>query len=174
MATTTQQTNPPETSGEHANITLAEALKRAIAFMNAGKSKEAEMMLQAILKSKPDQFDALHLLGVQKAVQGSYQEGINFLVQALKVNSNSAAAFTNLGNALQGAKRHEEALASYDKAIGIDPDYAEAHSNRGVVLHHLGRNADALASYERALALKPDYGQAIQNRNNLLKDLKRH
>jgi len=154
-------------------LTLGDALKRAVAFMNANKRTEAEQMLRAIQRAKPDQFDALHLLGVLKASQGEYQEGINFLVQALKINPKSAEAFLNLGNALQGAKRNEEALASYDKALAIKSDYVEALSNRGVVLRQFGRDADAIESYDRALAIKPDYAPALKNRDHILSKMKK-
>ena len=74
----------------------------------------------------------------------------------------------NRGNALNDLKRHEEALASYDKAIALKPDYAEAYNNRGTALNDLKRHEEALASYDKAIALKPDYAEAYNNRGNAL------
>ena len=66
-------------------------------------------------------------------------------------------------------KRHEEALASYDKAIALKPDYAEAYNNRGNALKDLKRHEEALASYDKAIALKPDYAEAYNNRGAALR-----
>ena len=63
-------------------------------------------------------------------------------------------------------KRHDEALASYDKAIALKPDYAEAYNNRGNALSELKRHEEALASYDKAIALKPDYAEAYNNRGD--------
>ena len=40
---------------------------------------------------------------------------------------------------MQGLKRSDDALASYDKAIALKPDYAEAYNNRGNALQELKR-----------------------------------
>jgi tetratricopeptide (TPR) repeat protein len=138
-----------------------------------GRSASSHKQRCAILTTNPDHFDALHLMGVQKAMQGAHQDGINFLVKALVVNPKSAEAFLNLGNALHGVRRNEEALASYDKALSINPHYPEALSNRAVVLRHPGREADAIESFERAFAIRPDYAPALQYRNRHLSELKR-
>ena len=46
--------------------------------------------------------------------------------QAICVRPDYAQAFYNRGVALQGLRRFDEALASYDKALALKPDYAEA------------------------------------------------
>jgi tetratricopeptide (TPR) repeat protein len=71
-------------------------------------------------------------------------------------------------------KRHEEALASYDKVLAIKPDYVEALHDRGVVLQGLKRHEEALASYDKALAIRPDYVEALHDRGVVLRELKRH
>jgi Tfp pilus assembly protein PilF len=81
----------------------------------------------------------------------------------LKVNSKNAHAHCSRGLALQGLKRLDEALASYDKALALKPDFAEVFNNRGQFLHELKRFEEALASYDKALALKPDYAEPHWN-----------
>ena len=50
---------------------------------------------------------------------------------------NSAEAHNNRAAILQLMKRHEEALAGYDRAIAVKPDYAAAHFNRGLTLKRM-------------------------------------
>jgi tetratricopeptide (TPR) repeat protein len=84
-----------------------------------------------------------------------------------------AEAHYNRGTMLQGLKRLDEALASYDRALALKPDHAGALYSRGTVLRGLKRSGEALASYDRVLALKPDFAEAFNNRGNALRDLKR-
>ena len=81
-------------------------------------------------------------------------------------------AWSDLGEALLGLGRPEEALAAWDRAIALRPS-PDLHANRGVALRQLGRLDEALAAQDRALALKPADAEAWSNRGNVLKDLGR-
>ncbi len=83
-------------------------------------------------------------------------------------------ALTNRGNALNGLKRYDDALASYDRAIAFQPAHAGAHYNRGTTLHEMKRYDEAIAAYDRAIALQPHYPEAFSNRGATLWELKRH
>ena len=91
----------------------------------------------------------------------------------MKLDPQSALSHFNLGNALFELKRHEEALASYDRAIAIRPDFAQAHHGRATVLgtFELKRYEEALASYDRALAIRPDFAEAYHGRGTVLRTL---
>ncbi len=49
--------------------------------------------------------------------------------KALQIEPDHAEAHNNLGAALLGQGRLEEAIASFSKALQIKPDFVEAHSN---------------------------------------------
>ena len=70
-------------------------------------------------------------------------------------------------------KRHEDALASFDRALRIRPDYAAAHGGRGNVLLTLGRSEEALASCDAALRFAPGDVASLNNRGNALAVLRR-
>ena len=55
---------PVSTPPTAATITLADALRQAIAAHRAGHLDDAERIYRRILAAAPGQFDALHLLGV--------------------------------------------------------------------------------------------------------------
>ena len=126
-----------------------------------------------MLRAKPDDFDALHLLGIVRSQQGRYIEAMILFVAALKHNANSAEALLNYGNVLKSLGRFEEALVALDKALVIKPDYAQAFNDRGKTLLKLNRLAEALASAEKALAIRSDYAEALNNRGNILQYLNR-
>ena len=105
---------------------------------------------------------------------GRFVQGEELIGKALRLRHDDAGAHSNLGAALRALRRHEEALASYDRAIALRPDLATAYSNRGLVLLDLQRHVEALASFDRAIALKPDHAEAYYNRGNVLAGLRRH
>ncbi len=71
-------------------------------------------------------------------------------------------------------KRHDEALAAYDKALALKPDLAEAWLGRGNIFSELKRHDDALAAYDKALALKPDLAEAWLGRGHVFRNFKRN
>src|SRR5215475_7722206 len=152
---------------------LQAKLNQGMALHRQGKLADAERCYGEVLHRQPNHFGAMHLLGVIFGQTGRTKRAVELIKRAVWLNPKIAEAHNNLGNALRGLKRYEEALASYDKAIVLKQDYANAHNNRGNALRDLKRPEEALASYDRAIALKPDYPEAHSNRGAALRDLKR-
>jgi tetratricopeptide (TPR) repeat protein len=67
----------------------------------------------------------------------------------------SATAFFNLGTALLGAGRFDDAVWTLRRAIAIDPDHVQALNNIGNALVAQGAFDEAIDQYRRALALDP-------------------
>ena len=144
-----------------------------MALHQQGRLADAGRIYEEVLREKPNQFDALHLLGVIALQTGHPERAIELIGKAIALRPDYADAHYNRGLALQDLKRSDDALTSYDRAIALKPDYAEAHNNRGVALRDLRRSDEALTSYDRAIALKHDYAEAHNNRGLALQDLKR-
>jgi predicted O-linked N-acetylglucosamine transferase (SPINDLY family) len=144
-------------------LTLPAALARAVSAHRSGDLAVAEKHYAAILAAKPDQFDALHLLGALRAGQGRLEEARRLIAQALVINPASAEANANLGYALSALNRSAEALAQYERALTLKPDFPEALCNRANILCQLDRHEESLADYRRAIALRPDYAEAYYN-----------
>ena len=75
-------------------------------------------------------------------------------------NPQARSAHLNLGNALHGQGRYEEAVAAYRVEIQRRPDYFKAHSNLGATLYQLGRYKESEKHLRRAIALNPQTGNA--------------
>lgn len=146
-------------------------LGEGVALHQKGQLAQAREIYRQILEAQPQHFDALHLSGVIAAQTKDPEQAVDLIGKATKINPGNAAAFSNLGNALQSLKKHSAAIESYDRAIALKPDYAEAHNNRGNSLHDMNEPRAALASFDRAIAIKPDYAEAHNNRGNALQDL---
>ena len=151
----------------------AAALQEALALHRQGQLAAAEKGYARILKSFPDQFDALHLLGLLKLQAGKAGEAQRLIAAALKIAPASPDAHANLGLVLGALKRPGDALASFDRALALDANHFEALANRGNVLLDLGRNDDALAALDTALARDPRHLPSRVNRANALVALAR-
>lgn len=71
-------------------------------------------------------------------------------------------AYSNLGVALAGQGRLDEAIVQYEKAIALTPDLVEGHLNLGSTLLYQGRVEEALPHLERAAALQPQDAEIEQ------------
>ena len=151
----------------------AAALQEALAQHRQGQLAAAEKGYARILKSFPDQFDALHLLGLLKLQAGKAGEAQRLITSALRINPNSPDALANLGLVLGALRRPADALASFDRALAFDPNHFEALANRGHVLVDLGRNEEALAALDKVLAREPRHLPSHVNRANALVGLGR-
>ena len=92
-----------------------------------------------------------------------WQNSITLFKHAVETTTNSPVMQNNLGNALEGEGRLDEAISHYYEAIRIKPDYAEAHDNLGITLQKQGRLEEAIAHYAEAIRIKPDYAEAHDN-----------
>ena len=132
------------------------------------------MCCEAILRRDGNHATALQLLGVIRAQEGQLERAVELLQRAVATAPGAAEAHNNLGMALHGLKRDDDAVACYRTALALKPRYAIAHNNLGIALAALGRLEDAIAEYRQALALEPRYPEALNNFGRALNSLKRY
>lgn len=154
-------------------MSVEKSIQEALILHQRGQLAEAETIYRNILISSPENFDALHLLGLIAYQASEPAKAEELIGKAIQVNASHPASHSNRGLALRSLERFEDALASYDRAIALMPHYAAAHYNRGNVLQDLKRFEEALESYDRAIAIKPDHAEAHFSRGNALHELGR-
>jgi protein O-GlcNAc transferase len=153
---------------EHDEIVLVHATAHALTLHERGMLAEAEKVYAAILQASPDNFDALHLLGVLRQQQGNSAEAARLIGAALKLAPGSVEALCNFGAVLNALKRHDEALSAFDQALAIKPELPIVLNYRGNTLVQLGRLTEALATFDRTLAVKPNDIEALISCGNAL------
>ncbi len=164
---------PPIPLSKAASLNVPQALAQALQLHERGQLPEAERLYAAILAARPDNFDALQMMGLVKLAKGQAAEALH-LVSAAMRSRKSPQVFLNYGLVLNALKRHQEAIDSFDQAIKLKSKYAEAHNNRGAALAELKRDEDATDSFRKAIAIKPDYVDAHYNLGSSLRVLGRH
>jgi len=119
------------------------------------------------------------LMGCAWRQTSFWHDGESLWTHTLACTSQNYAAHCNLGYALLGRKKFDEALVQYQKAeylrtLGIGSDDAENSNNLGLVLQSLGRSEEAMAQYRKALRIEPgsvparyNLGRALQARGRI-------
>ncbi|TCS33533.1 Tfp pilus assembly protein PilF [Paucimonas lemoignei] len=136
-------------------------LQAALGYHQGGRLAEAEALYQQALTLSPDNFDALHLLGVLMHHTGRHARAVELIEQALTRQPDFAEAHSNLGEAWRALGRLENAEASYRRALSMKPEYAQAHYNLGLTLHAQGRQDEAIGAFQHALQINPQYPDAL-------------
>ena len=151
----------------------AHEFRQGLARHQQGNLVEAERHYDAALRSQPDHFEALHMLGVIALQRGRLERGVEIITKAVALNENSPVAFNNLAKGLKDLGRFDEAIIHFERAIALAPAFADAQFGYGTALHFVNRSEDALGHFEKAIVLHPNFVAALNNRGLALAKLKR-
>src|SRR5580692_868762 len=169
---------------------LSRLQRQAYSSFRQGDLDRAEKLCAGILEHRPEDFDALHLLGVLNFQRHRLVEALRFLTQALRINSGFEEAVAwyrnalaivpdhpeilyNLGNACLELGRIDEALANFDAVLAKNRGHVGALVNRGNTLLRFNQPVKAMASYDDALVALPGHPQILTNRGHALRRLDR-
>ncbi|HEY9078780.1 tetratricopeptide repeat-containing sulfotransferase family protein [Magnetovibrio sp.] len=122
----------------------------------AGKLKQAAQRYQSVLKSAPNQPDALMLLGIVRYEQGDLTQAIKHLAKAIKAAPTNPGAHFNLGLAQQARGRLQDAADAFAQALALAPSDMNAAYCLGAVLVQMGRLDEGKAYLSQALPAMPD------------------
>jgi tetratricopeptide (TPR) repeat protein len=148
-------------------------LRRALRAHERGEFDKAERFYTAVLHIDPDNFDALHGLGLINYRRGRLDAALALIQAALKADLDRADGYASLGLVFHAFRQFDRALKSYDEGLRLAPGDIVLLNRRGVALLELGRPREALHDFERVLAATPDHLEALGNRGNALIKLNR-
>lgn len=140
-------------------------LLKAIATHRAGRTSEARVMYQRILRRRPHDPDALNFLGMLEFQAGDdtgRATGIELLQRSLRSLPSNPHAWINLGNMLMGTGDEENAVRAYGRATDLAPDMWQAWFNRATCLRRLRRLEEAMECLKTAISLKPEHDVAYE------------
>jgi serine/threonine-protein kinase len=107
-----------------------------------------------VQREYPADFWANLALGIV-LVEKNPGESIRYLQAALAIRPRTALVYDNLGLALLGVGRSDEAIERFQQALLIDPEFVNTHNNLGYALRAKGRLDEAIAHFRHALRNDP-------------------
>ncbi|MCP5195803.1 MAG: tetratricopeptide repeat protein [Gammaproteobacteria bacterium] len=143
-------------------------LEQAAEWHRAKRLDDAEAVYRQVFEAQPGYIDALHLLGVIYSQRNDHVTSERLIRQALRENPRADTYQNNLGKALQGQGRLEEAADCYRRTLELNPEHVLACNNLGKIHAELGQWNEAVATFRRAVALRPDFNEARRNLEDAL------
>jgi predicted TPR repeat methyltransferase len=133
----------------------SERLRQAQSAHRAGHFSEAERGYREILKTKSQDPDALHFLGLLSFQRDRHAEGIQHTRHSLQVAPDNPHAWNNLGNMLVACDEPQAAVEAYQRATSIAPEMVQAWYNLGICFRRTKQIPESIAAFYKAVELQP-------------------
>lgn len=132
-----------------------------------GNFTESKIAFKKILVKNPEEDIVYSYLGKLEAEKENYDEALNYVEQAIKLNPDYYNYWLEKGNynRLKGAGN--AALEAYTKAIEVKGDYFLTYVYRGAVYERMERFDEALADYKLAVKYNPQYQYGFESIGSL-------
>jgi tetratricopeptide (TPR) repeat protein len=108
------------------------------------------------------------LMAAAHAQTGYWKNSISIWTRTLAITPQSSVAHCNLGIALAGQGKLDEAAEEFKQALRIQPDDAKSLDNLGKILAGQGKLAEAGERFQEALRLNPDDVKTLNNLGAIL------
>ena len=127
----------------------------AVASYEAKNYERAQKQLEPLVGRLPDNFDVNELMGLVYAAEGQDAKANRFLVTAVRLKPDSAAARTNLAVNLARLGRNALAESEFKKAAQLEPDSFDSNHNLGEFYVRAGNLPAAIPYLKRAQIADP-------------------
>ena len=135
-------------------------VKIGIEHHRAGRFDQAQQIYRQLLTADPHDVVELNLLGALCLNLQRFAESGAYLVEALRLNPEFAAARDNWGLLMMAQNRASEAIDSFRQSLALDPNNAQTQVNLARALSQSGRVDEAIEAYARILQLAPEAATA--------------
>ena len=142
--------------------------EQALALRKNGRLTEATNLCQEIIDNNPANFKALHLLGTIAIETQQYEQGVEFLMQALEIFPLYVEAYINLGVALEKLELFEDAQFCFQKSIEIEPLQFSGYHNLASFYKKQDRWADVVSILEDGIEAGEKYRLELNTDDNNL------
>ncbi|MEJ2717377.1 MAG: tetratricopeptide repeat protein, partial [Deltaproteobacteria bacterium] len=158
---------------------------RAKELIGQGKPAQAVKILSKWLEAKPDDVQAMILLGHAREYMGNFDEARAAYSRALEQDPQYGEAWEARGRLLGCLQKPEAALKDLERAAQLQPHPASIMGIMGLIYFHEGKLAEAYSSFEKVNEYdakeesgyfgraavhieRKEYGAAIEEMNKLL------
>jgi TolB-like protein/DNA-binding winged helix-turn-helix (wHTH) protein/Flp pilus assembly protein TadD len=121
----------------------------------------AEKELKRAIELKPNYADAHHWYALQLAMMGRFEEAINEIFKAQKLDPLSLIINANIGWLYFFERNYDLAKEQLKRTLEMDQNFIAAHVKLGWVYEQEGKYEEAIAQFKNALALSGDDDETI-------------
>jgi protein O-GlcNAc transferase len=149
-------------------------LYEAISHHQKGNLAQAAKLYSRILRSKPDESNALKFLGILEFQCGHLAKAEELFAASIKSNPHSADCHYYLGRLCLLKSDSDRARHHFESTVGLESGRADALTCLGVLLHKRNNLPEALDYFHRAVIADPRAIEALLGKGKCLIDLGRH
>lgn len=131
------------------------SLEEAMRLHRNGDLDGAAAAYEAVLAVRPNDGDALHLLGVIREAKHEPAAAESLVRKAIAISGNAPAYHSTLGSILGDLGQHVEAVRSCERAVVLSRGDPELIHNLAHALDRGGRTDEALETYKKAIFAQP-------------------
>lgn len=140
-----------------AAFTLAEALDRALALLQAGRAEEASDLCRSILRVRPEQAETRCLLGTIAFGQGRLEAARALFTVTAALAPGFFDAHRNLAILEQAAGRPAAACHHHRRAVALRPEDGASHLALALLYSQIGDEPEAVAWLRQGVARAPGF-----------------
>ena len=133
----------------------------AVLLQARGRRTDAITELHEVLRTYPNNDQALRLLGRYEAAEGHVDAGVELLERAVQLVP-SWANYQALGNTLLRAGRFPQAVSRFEALTQLQPDNAWGYQMLGAAHQYMGNVDAAAVAYRQSIAIRP-IAEAVSN-----------
>ena len=143
-------------------------LKQAFQLYQAGQADRAAAICRDILRTQPQQPDALHVLGNVAKDRGQFQQALQYFQQGLRAAPGHFHMLNSAGLLFRKMGYLQDARQCFERAIEIDPKYLQGRYNLANLCRAEGDVQRAKELYRQVLKQHSGFADALANLASIL------
>jgi len=151
-------------------LTIESKKNLAGSYISTGDFEKAKVILEGLLKKKPNFPDLLNFHGIALLGLGDHDKAQENFQAALGINPNFVQAKLNLAKTFISAKRSQDAETVLIELLNDHPEYSDVHNLLAEVYIEGKKRSDAIRHLNKALEINPAYSKARENLNKIETD----
>jgi len=134
-----------------------------MALLASGNKAEAIAELQQAARLAPEEPAALHVIGRIHASEKRFDQAVQALTSALKIQPNFLPALSDRADVYAEMEKNREAAVDYEQVLRARPADSVTRLKLGMIYQRLDRLSDAQSAYHAALRENPKLAPAYNN-----------
>jgi protein O-GlcNAc transferase len=149
-------------------------LQQGIALHRAGNLDRAAHVYRQLITTNPDNFHALHYLGIIEAGAGNLPKAKALLARSLSIQPPNIEFMENYASILFQSGDHDSALQIAQRGLKFNKNNVSLLYVCAISLYKLKRLDEAIGYFDKVLALQPNHIAAINERGSVLAEMKNY
>lgn len=151
-----------------------QVLQTAIVLQQKGNHDEAAKLYRQLIKSGPDNFYALHFLGVIEATVGNIKQAKLLMARSLSIQPSNIQFIENYATVLYQAGDYGSALEVCQQGLQLNNANPLLLYVNAISLFNLSKFQESVTQFDKLLLIQPNHIAALNERGSVLAEMKQY